>query len=553
MPRRTDRTAGGRAAAVAAGGVALLAALPASAQQFVPQVSPGAINRQNQQNLQQLQQQLAPPPATGPTVTAPRPAPPPAAAPGGPGFVLRGVRFDPSAFLTEAELQAAAKPFIGRTVDLAALQRLVADVNALYEQKGIPTSSAVLPRQQVRDGVVHVELVEGKLGRVQYGDATPRRQAFIEQRLPLQSGTVVNVPELSRQIAIFNRLNDTQLHAALQPGSGFGLTDVVLDARPPPRDTLDLFVDNYGVDSTDRNEGGALYRRTGLLTEDDRLTLYMLGNNGDIDGNIAYNAPANTFGGRIGLSYGRNHIHVIQGPYEGLGISGDAQTGSFDISQPFYATPNWLVSGLLNVSAISSSTTQSGFQQSKDNTLKGGPGMLVSYIDPFRAALATVNYAYGSTDFQVVSQSRTFNIASGSLAASQALPLGFSLVFNGAWQETGARLLAPDLLFELGGANSVRGYKANVVAGNSGYYFNAEVHEDLSRWVPKLDVFGFLDQGAAFAPSPSQTELLGMGGGVGYTAFDRLSLQLSAGAPLTKVSPQQPGAVFYFRVVLHAL
>jgi hemolysin activation/secretion protein len=552
MPRRTDATRRGVAASAATVAV-LLAACPAAAQQFLPQVSPGAINRQNQQNLQQLQQQLAPPAQTGPAVTAPRQARPPAPAAGGPEFVLRGVTFGPSVFLTPAELEAVAKKLIGTRVDLAALQRLVADVNALYEKKGIPTASALLPRQQVHDGVVHIELVEGKLGKVQYGDASPRAQAFIDRRLPLEPGSVIDVPELSRQVAVFNRLNDTQLHAALQPGSAFGLTDIVIEQQPPPRDTLDLFADNYGVDSTDRNEGGLLYRHTGLLAEDDRFTLYALGNDGNIDGNLAYNVPVDDFGGRLNFSYGRNHIKVIQGPYEGLGITGNSQIGSVDFSQPVFATPNWVVGGLLDFTAITSNTTQSGFEQSSDRTLKGGPGLSVSYLDPSRAALATVNYANGSTSFGVVDQSAAFNLLSGTASATQALPLGFSLVFNAAWQQTSARVLAPDLLFELGGANSVRGYKANVVAGNSGYYFNAELHEDLSRWVPKLEVFGFLDQGTAYAPSPSETRLLGMGGGIGYTAFDRVTLQLSAGAPLYHVTPNQPGAVVYFRVVVHVL
>src|SRR4051812_29665194 len=112
------------------------------------------------------------------------------------------------------------------------------------KRKGQVTASASLPPQHVADGQVKVELTEGKVGHVAIDGRQQTSEQFIDARLGLQPGDVVDVPQLTERARILNATSDLKVRVALQPGTEFGLTDVALSVIEPPRDTLQLFADN---------------------------------------------------------------------------------------------------------------------------------------------------------------------------------------------------------------------------------------------------------------------------------------------------------------------
>ena len=127
-----------------------------------PQVNPGLINNQNQQNREQLEQRNDLP--QGPAVLAAPRGQSAVGAPGGPTFILRGVKIDKSQFLSQAELDAITSRYIGTKVDISGVQRMVKEINDLYAQRGIITAAAYLPPQKLKGGIVEVKIVE-EIGR----------------------------------------------------------------------------------------------------------------------------------------------------------------------------------------------------------------------------------------------------------------------------------------------------------------------------------------------------------------------------------------------------
>jgi hemolysin activation/secretion protein len=207
-----------------------------------PQVNPGAINSENQQLQRQLQEQQQAPSIQGPLITAPPRPGAPASGPS-PTFSLKGVTFDKSQFLSDSALADIARPFIGKEVSFADLQHIIDAVDSLYDKKGILTASAVLPPQRIADGVVHIALIEGRLGKMQIEGNEHTSENFIRDRLPLQQGVVVDLPELQNELIYFNKTNDIKLTAAVQPGAEFGLSDVQLSVHEPPQNALSVFVE----------------------------------------------------------------------------------------------------------------------------------------------------------------------------------------------------------------------------------------------------------------------------------------------------------------------
>jgi len=211
--------------------------------------------------------------------------------------------FDSSKFLSADDLKSIAAKYVGKDVDISTLQQLIADVNALHAEKVIITGIATLPEQDAANGVVHIKLTEGRLEKMGVQGNVQTSADYILKRVGEPAGEVLDVPKVNRYVVWFNRTNDVQIKALLQPWTSFGLTDLNYAVTEPPRNTLQFFYDNQGISTTGEDEGGVFYKLHGLLGMDDRLTFYGVGSEGNLNGNVAYNIPFDDWGGRIGVSY----------------------------------------------------------------------------------------------------------------------------------------------------------------------------------------------------------------------------------------------------------
>src|SRR3546814_3789117 len=89
----------------------------------------------------------------------------------------------------QAELDALAADYIGRQVAFDDLQQIAQRVTDLYLRRGYYLAQAVLPVQEVVDGVVEISVVEGRLGQVtvQVDPKAPIDEARVRAMLaPLQ-------------------------------------------------------------------------------------------------------------------------------------------------------------------------------------------------------------------------------------------------------------------------------------------------------------------------------------------------------------------------------
>lgn len=536
------------AAALAAG------AAPAAAQVVPPsvagQVDPGAIARQTRQTQGAAAAQPAVPGSETPGIAA-TPAPPPIVfPPGGATLVLQRVDFTPSTLLPQADLDAIAASVVGRSVDLAAIQGVANAVNALYAERGFVTASAILPPQDLGSGVLKVQLIEGKVGAVTFGDRRTLREGFVAAAVPLEPGTVVDAPDLRRDVDRFNRTSTAQIQASLQPGAGFGLTDINLAVTEPRRNTLQIFADNLGVESVGEYELGGLYQNYGLLGLDDRLTAYGLYAEGNLLGNAAYNLAVSPYGTRAGISYSRSAIRIVNGPFADLDIDGTSQTGSLNLSQPLYNGGPVLLLGNLAGSLSSSSTEQLDVKVTDDETRRATVGLSASYFGQIFSLTLSPSVSFAEADLRLTDETLNYTVYQMTGQASLRLDDLTLLTTRGALQVASDELLPGSDLFQIGGPATVRGYPSSAAAGDAGFYLNVEVYHSLARFVPGLEAFAFVDHGAVYSEFPSRVMLTSAGLGVNYNWNDRLRGELSFGVPLKRDAvPDQGDGAIYARIV----
>jgi len=538
----------------AALGVGLAACCIGPARAQVPSINPGAIQNDIDRQRRQFEQQSAPPKLNGPAVIGGEREKSQLLKPGGPKFRLRRLEFDTSKFITPAELDEIAKKYVGKNVDIAALLQLVADINAIYAARGIVTGIATLPEQDPKDGVVKIKLTEGRLQKTTVEGNKQTRTDYILQRVREPEGEVLDVPKLNRDVIWFNRTNDVQIKALLQPGTSFGLTDLQFAVIEPPVDTLQLFTDNQGVENTGRWEGGAFYKRHGLFGVDDRLTFYGVRSDGNLNGNVAYSVPVNPWGGRAGVSYTEGKIKIIQGPFVALDVTGRSSQAAVNFSQPVWVTQNWLV--LLNAAETEGKTVSrfATVSVTDDHYDKATAGVSVTNSGNTYSIAVSPAVNYIAWQDHVLGGNRAFNTYTGSLIATSAAgPANFSTNVLASWQYTQEKLLPGDQIFSIGGPTTVRGYPSNSASGDSGYYFNAELHYNWSQWLRGFDTYVFTDWGAVYSTFPGVTEMASVGVGFSWTYAQFLTFEANYATPVKMAVSTQNHYEAYGRVIFRPL
>lgn len=538
-------------------GIALAALAPFSSAfaQMLPGTIPGGVEQEQQRQQRRFEQQTAPPKQQGPAVVGPSRGPSELLKPGGPKFRLRGITFEgESKFLSKEELNGVIAAYVGRNIDFSDLQKILAAINALYAEKGVVTGIATLPPQEASGGTVRIKLTEGRLGKFSVTGRQQTSEDFITQRVPPpKPGEVLDVPKMSRDVTWFNRTNDVQLRALLQPGTTFGMTDVQLAVTEVPIDTLQMFYDNQGVQSTGRYEGGLYYRRSGTLGIDDRFTFYGTRSDGNINGNVSYNVPINVWGGRLGVSYTQGAIKIIQGPFKALDVTGQSRLGSVNFSQPLFVNDSWLVQANLAGTYGISQSDLSAFRITDDHSTKETTGFSVTHSGANHSVTLAPAVNFVQSHSMVTDIERPLTIYAATWNLFWRLPANFSIAVLGSGQYTQQRLLPGDQLFQIGGPTTVRGYPTNSVAGDSGFYSNFELHYNLSELIQGMDIYGFIDRGDVYSTFPSHTALTSAGAGLSWKPWAPLMLEASAGMPWEKIVPQQPRYQAYFRVVFRPL
>lgn len=532
-------------------GLALLASASARAQ--IQSINPGVIQNDIDRQRQQLEQQNRPPKLQGPAVVGGEREKPGILKPGGPKFRLNKIEFDPSKFITPEELDEIAKKYVGKDADISTLQQAIADINAIYAERGIVTGIATLPEQDAKGGVVKIKLTEGRLEHTNITGNQQTRQSYILDRVKEPEGEILDVPKLNRDVLWFNRTNDVQVKALLQPGSSFGLTDLNFAVIEPPVDTLQLFVDNQGVQNTGRQEGGIFYKRHGLFGVDDRLTFYGVRADGNLNGNVAYNIPINIWGGRVGVSYTQGDIKIVQGPFVALDVTGRSTQAAVNFSQPVWVTQNWML--LLNAAETEGNTVSrfSTVATTNDHYDKSTGGFaLTNYGNTYSFTVSpAMNYVEWHD--HILFGNRTFNTYTGTAVGTAAGPANFSANLLASWQYSPTHLLPGDQIFSIGGPTTVRGYPTNAVAGDSGYYVNAELHYNWSSIVKGLDTYLFTDWGAVFSTNPGIVELSSVGGGFSWTFAPSITLEASYATPLKLAVSTQRHYEAYTRLTFRPL
>ncbi|WP_339232108.1 ShlB/FhaC/HecB family hemolysin secretion/activation protein [Pseudomonas sp. FSL L8-0168] len=412
-------------------------------------------------------------------------------------FPIKTIELKGADSLPAPDRERLLKPYIGQCLGVSQLNDLLKTITDYYLGKGRVTSRAYLPQQDLSTGHLQVLVVEGKLEALRSAEGSTVTDRELAMAFPGKVGEALNLREIEQLVDQLNRLPSKQAQMELTPGQQIGGSDVVVKntAQKPWRASLSR--NNDGQKSTGEQQWGAGLEWDSPLGLGDQLMLR--GGHDAISDHqktskntmLYYNLPwgwwnfsytysesdYRTYGVTDGFKYkqdGDNQNHQLRA--ERVIHRDDVSKTSVNVGLAHLRTNNYILDVRTAPSSNRLSELQLGVNHGRrigsafvnlDLGMQSGIGLLDAQAqderDPAGRRQPNARYRkYTAT----VSYLQPFSLWGESFS--------FSSLATG--QRSEDPLFSPQRM-SLGGSASVRGFKDQLLTGDSGGYWRNEV-----RW-----------------------------------------------------------------------
>jgi hemolysin activation/secretion protein len=392
-------------------------------------------------------------------------------------------------------LASVATPFLNREVSAAELQELRYALSEYYYSHGYINSGATLPDQEIVDGSVKFWIIEGTLNEIVVTGAGRLRESYITSRLGLGASPPLNIDQLRERIQIL--LQDPlieRLNAQLRPGAAPGESILDVDVTRTRPFELRVSFDNDVSPSIGEYRGRLFATARNLTGWGDAVDL-TVGRTGGLDeysGGISI--PLNSYDTTLSMRFDINNSDVVEEPLNELDIRSRQQSFEVGVTHPIYRTPQQQMDLGLTLARRHSKTTLLGrpfsFSEGEENgesdvtVLRFSQSWVSRGPDQVIAARSTFNFGLnwlGATENpDPVADSQSLSWLGQAQWARRFGEGGPQVILRTDLQLSADSLL-PLERFEIGGFESVRGYRKNTLVRDSGVVASVEGRFPLVR------------------------------------------------------------------------
>ena len=198
-------------------------------------------------------------------------------------FYIREYRVDGAKRLQKLEVEEAVYPYLGPARTPGDVEQARAALEKTYHDNGYQTVSVVVPQQDPRRGIIRLEVVENKVGRLRVNGSRWFLPSQVKREAPsLAEGNVPEMKQVAKEITGLNRLADRRVTPVLRQGVEPGTVDIDLNVEDklPLHGSLELN-NRYSANTTQLRLNGSLSYGN----------LFQIGHTGGLSAQVA---PENT-------------------------------------------------------------------------------------------------------------------------------------------------------------------------------------------------------------------------------------------------------------------
>jgi hemolysin activation/secretion protein len=442
------------------------------------------IDRERQQPLPQRVAPAKPAPAAMKPVT-------------GAVVTVKQFRFVGNTLQSSEQLAPVVAAYLNRPLDFVQLNEAAAAVAEAYRAAGWVVN-AYLPQQDIKDGIVTIQIIEAVFGRLKTEGPVSKRIApgrvdaiFAAQQ---GSGASLNAVALDRGLLLADDLPGVTVAGSLAAGRQPGETDLILTMADEPLIIGGVALDNAGDRSTGQERLTANINLNSPLGLGDLLSSNLIHAEGNDYLRLAYSLPVGNDGWRVGINGSSLEYDLVNNDFDGLHGKGSSNTAGLDASYPILRSR--LANLYLNLNydhkrfdneSLGTTTTR----YTIDSTSVALNGNLFDNWGGGGANSTSLAWTGGSRDNDVGVTNEHFSKLRYSLSRQQVITNDLSFYAAVSGQESDDELDSAEQ-FYLGGAYGVRAYPGSEGGGDSGVLTNLEL-----RWkLPEgFTLTGFHDYG----------------------------------------------------------
>ena len=245
-------------------------------------------------------------------------------------ITLKHIQFEGVTILGDMELRGIVEPFLSTPMTYEQMLEIGMVVEQYYRKNNY-LARALLPPQDLTDGVLTVDVIESVFSKVEIDQELadlPNTQAHVEAIIQAQqpSGEALNSKSLDRALALANDLPGMSAQGSLHQGRETGETELLLKLYQGRTRQTELTMDNGGSGAT-----GAMRLMSNLTWFNpsdlgDLLNIVAVHTQGSDYARLAYSVHPGTDGWGMGANASIMDYKVVVGPQGMVGAVGQALT-----------------------------------------------------------------------------------------------------------------------------------------------------------------------------------------------------------------------------------
>jgi hemolysin activation/secretion protein len=402
-----------------------------------------------------------------------------------------------------SDLQNLLLDLNGKSLTFDQMQLAADRIKDFYNAKGFFLAQAIIPKQEIKDGVLIILINEGKLDSKEPYKINKKDLRISEQRVKAYMDDALkdNFLKESVERGLLN-INDNpgvKTSLTLEPGIDPGSTKMILDVNEGPLVQGSASFDNYGnrytgdlraTASVDFNNPTGIGDQIGILGTK--------AIEGDLElKKIFYNFPIGTDGLRAGAFYSVVDFKIGKELKTNPISTGKAENANLNLKYPIYRSTAESLLTNFNYDKKYLYNTNAGSVTSDKELDNYTLGFTYQKIDQFIGGgytQASINFTRGDLDLSKVPSSLSgdqgtsgyktngsFNKQNIQLSRIQQLPEKFTLNFVGDAQFASKNLDTSEKM-SLGGPSGVRAYPTGEASGDEGYRYSLDLRYNLGNF-----------------------------------------------------------------------
>lgn len=408
----------------------------------------------------------------------------------------KAFEFSGNTVFSTAQLNKEVEEYLGKETDFEKVEEIAEKVKTFYRKKGYFLALAFLPKQEIDGGVIKIDVLEGRIGKVTTqpvsSDAALTEAQFKGMvHSSLKEGDLITENSLERPLLQMRDLPGVDIVSTITQGDQLGMANIDLKLVRPTnarKISSNVEFDNAG------NRFAGEYRATlkatvnGLFGIGDALNV--TGTIGEaplnVFGRFGYLAPVGYMGTRAGFNLSRVN-YLLGKDFAALNVEGNATISELLVVRPFLRNKDYNLFGQVSFEnkLLTDKQGTTPVQKRSINSIKlqfNGDLRGVSSINTGNIDLTLGHLKIQNAQTLEDDQSDAGFHTSGSFLKAnftynhlRTLPVKNLEGWFAISGQFASKNLTSAEKFVLGGPGRVRGYPAGEAGGDQGFVATGEL------------------------------------------------------------------------------